>query len=77
MPNPGAMWPLTRRQRKPDLEAESGTARQQLLPSQLEQTLTYGWHGHGKTEAREFFESLGAASDTAGIVEGLGKRRPA
>ena len=39
--------------------------------------MTYGWHGRGKSEAREFLESLGPASDTTEIVEGLGKRRSA
>ena len=70
------MWPFTRRHRKPELDTEPDTSRQELVRSQLEHTLTYGWHGSGKNEAKEFFESLGPASDTSQIVEGLGKRRP-
>ena len=71
------MWPFSKRHRKPELEGEPDTSRHELLQSQLEHTLTYGWQGSGKSEAKEFFESLEPESDTSQIVEGLGKRRPA
>ena len=70
------MWPFTRRHRTPDLDSEPDTSRQELVRSQLEQTLSYGWNGSGKTEAKAFFESLGPASDPSALVEGLSKRRP-
>ena len=46
------------------------------MRSQLEQTLSYGWNGSGKTEAKAFFASLGPASDASQIVDGLAQRRP-
>lgn len=70
------MWPFTRRRRSPDLDSELDASRQELLRSQLEHTLSYGWNGSGRKEAKAFFESLGPASDSSQIVEDLSKRRP-
>ena len=59
-----------------DLAEEPDTSRRELLQSQLDQTLTYGWQGSGRRNAKEFFESLPPADDASQIVERLGERRP-
>ena len=62
-----------RRARKPKLVAESDPGRLELLRSQLDDTLQYGWHaGH---DGGKFFQSLGPVEHTRHIVEGLNTRK--
>jgi hypothetical protein len=69
------MWPFRRRRRAPKLAAESDPERQELLRSQLDDTMRYGWSDQASHDGKEFFDSLGPVDDTAHIVEGLSKRR--
>ena len=69
------MWPFSRRLRAPKLAAEADPERQELLRSQLEDTLRYGWSDKESHDGQEFFDSLGPVDDTSQIVEGLSKRR--
>lgn len=72
----GRMWPFSRQRKSPELRAEPDTSRHELLKSQLANTLRYGWHGSGRSNAKEFFESLPPADDRSQFVERLGSRRP-
>ena len=70
-----SIWPFRRRHRVPKLAAESDPGRQQLLRSQLDDTLRYGWPDQTPHDGKQFFNSLGPVDDTAHIVEGLNKHR--
>ena len=69
------MWRFSRRRRAPKLAAESDPERHELLRSQLDDTLRYGWTDKEPHDGKQFFDSLGPVDDTNHIVEGLGKRR--
>ena len=65
---------FARRTRTPKLVAESDPGRQELLRSQLDVTMRYGWGDQTAHDGREFFDSLGPVSDPAHLVETLNRR---
>jgi hypothetical protein len=66
---------LRGRRKQPVLKPETDSGRKELLQSQLKNTLDYGWHGSGKREAKEFFESLGPADEVSRISDRITERR--
>ena len=68
------MWPFSRH-RTPKLALETDPERQELLRSQLDATLRYGWPDQALHDGKQFFNSLGPVDDTAHIVDGLNRRR--
>lgn len=69
------MWPFRGRHKQPVLEPEPDSGRQELLQSQLKNTLGYGWHGSGKSDAKKFFESLGPADEVSRISDRISEGR--
>lgn len=60
------MWPFGRRPK----EREAGApGRGELLPSQLDNALRYGWQGMTAEDVKEAFQLMERPRDEAGPVE--------